>query len=71
VDDLPAERVLNLVGHGPSGACLTGEALAQVAEAVLAVAAGGVVVLPPARMASVVTNGARAGAGTWPIPTRS
>jgi DNA-binding NarL/FixJ family response regulator len=55
VDDLPGEHVLSLVGRGLSGACSTGEALAQVAEAVLAVAVGGVV-LPPALVASVVTQ---------------
>ena len=63
-DDLPGERVLSLVGRGLSGACSTDDALAEVADAVLAVAAGGAV-LPPALVASIVTqwrSGWRAGA---------
>jgi hypothetical protein len=44
-------------------------AQAQVAEAVLAVAASGVV-LPPALMASVITQWRSGWRGIWPIPTR-
>ncbi len=55
VDDLPGERVLSLVGRGLSGACPTDSALVEVADAVLAVAAGGAV-LPPALVASIVTQ---------------
>ncbi len=62
-DDLPGERVLSLVGRGLSGACSTDATLAEVADAVLAVAAGGAI-LPPALVASIVTqwrSGWRAG----------
>ena len=55
VDDLPGERVLRLVGRGLSGACSTRNALVEVADAVLAVATGGVV-LHPALVASIVTQ---------------
>ena len=55
VDDLPGERVLRLVGRGLSGACSTRNSLVEVADAVLAVATGGVV-LHPALVASIVTQ---------------
>jgi DNA-binding NarL/FixJ family response regulator len=55
VDDLPGERVLSLVARGLSGACSTDDGLDEVADAVLAVAAGGAV-LPPALVASIVTQ---------------
>jgi DNA-binding NarL/FixJ family response regulator len=55
VDDLPGDRVLGLVGRGLSGACSTRNALVEVADAVLAVATGGVV-LHPALVASIVTQ---------------
>ena len=55
VDELHAERVLDLVGRGLSGVCTTDFGLAEVADAVLDVAAGGVA-LPPMLMAAVVTQ---------------
>jgi DNA-binding NarL/FixJ family response regulator len=55
VDELHAERVLDLVGRGLSGVCTTDFGLAAVADAVLDVAAGGVA-LPPSLMAAVVTQ---------------
>jgi DNA-binding NarL/FixJ family response regulator len=55
VDELPGERVLSLVDRGLSGACSTDNALSEVADAVLAVAAGGVA-LPPPLVASIVTQ---------------
>ncbi len=67
-DDLPGERVLSLVGRGLSGACSTGSALVEVADAVLAVAVGGIV-LHPALVAGIVTqwrSGWRRGGQTGP-----
>ncbi len=55
VDELSRERVLDLVGHGLSGACSADASLIEVADAVLAVASGGAV-LPPALVASIVTQ---------------
>ena len=55
VDELHGERVLGLVGQGLSGACSTEMGLAEVAEAVLEVAAGGIV-LPPSLVAAIVTQ---------------
>jgi DNA-binding NarL/FixJ family response regulator len=55
VDELAGERVLGLVAHGLCGACSTDKALAEVADAVLEVAAGGVV-LPPTLVATIVTQ---------------
>lgn len=55
VDELPPDRALGLVGRGLSGVCTTGSGLAEVADAVLDVAYGGVS-LPPALMAAVVTQ---------------
>ncbi len=55
VDDLHAERAIELVGRGLSGVCTTDLGLADVVEAVLAVAAGGVW-LPSLVMAAVVTQ---------------
>ena len=55
VDELHAERVLDLVGRGLSGVCTTDFGLAAVADAVLDVAGGGVA-LPPLLMAAVVTQ---------------
>ena len=54
-DNLPAERMMSLVGRGLSGACGTDKALVEVADAVLAVAGGGAV-LPSALVASIVTQ---------------
>ncbi len=54
-DAVPGERVLTLVGRGLSGACSADDALVDVADAVLAVAAGGAV-LPAALVASIVTQ---------------
>jgi DNA-binding NarL/FixJ family response regulator len=61
-DELSGERVLNLVGRGLSGACSTSTSLSDVADAVLAVASGGAV-LPPALVASIVTQWRSAGHG--------
>ena len=55
MDELPGERVIGLVGRGLSGACSTDNALAEVADAVLDVAGGGVV-LPPTLVAGIVTQ---------------
>jgi DNA-binding NarL/FixJ family response regulator len=55
VDEVHADRALELVGRGLSGVCTTDLGLADVADAVLAVAAGGVS-LPPPVMAAVVTQ---------------
>jgi two-component system nitrate/nitrite response regulator NarL len=55
LNDVPGERVLGLVSRGLSGACSTSDGLAEVADAVMDVAAGGVV-LPPPLVADVVTQ---------------
>jgi DNA-binding NarL/FixJ family response regulator len=55
VDELHADRAIELVGRGVSGICTTDQGLADVADAVLAVAVGGVS-LPPLVMAAVVTQ---------------
>jgi len=55
VDELREERVLDLVARGLSGACSAHDGLADVAAAVLDVAAGGVV-LPPSLVADIITQ---------------
>jgi DNA-binding NarL/FixJ family response regulator len=55
VDDIHSDRVLALLARGLSGVCTTGAALADLATAVLDVAAGGVS-LPASLMADVVTQ---------------
>jgi DNA-binding NarL/FixJ family response regulator len=63
VDEVHADRALELLDRGLSGVCTTDSGLPAVADAVLDVAAGGVS-LPPSLMAAVVTqwrSGWRAG----------
>ena len=55
VDDVHGDRVLDLVRRGLSAVCSSDDALADVANTVLAVAAGGVV-LPSLLVASVVAQ---------------
>ncbi len=55
VDEVRTDRVLELVDRGLSGVCCTDGSLAEVADAVLEVAAGGAV-LPPQIVASLVTQ---------------
>jgi DNA-binding NarL/FixJ family response regulator len=53
VDEVRTDRVLDLLDDGLSGVCSTDRSLAEVADAVLEVAAGGAV-LPPQIVASLV-----------------
>lgn len=55
VDDLSTDRLADLVGQGLAGVCTTDDGLMAVADAVLQVATGGVV-LPPPLAATVVTQ---------------
>jgi DNA-binding NarL/FixJ family response regulator len=66
-DELHADRALELVGRGLSGVCLTSDTLAKVADNVVEIASGGVV-LPPALVAGVVVQwrSAQRSSGTRP-----